>query len=106
MRVQIGNTGLKFVTIDPNNTCRTQKQYDAMVELHKLWPFKFWAINMFEPNANGKKYNCTFTHRFNSDPITWHSVRITPTGKLKEFQTIRLPKLAIGHAGRTLAIRC
>lgn len=62
--VKIGNA-LTTRTDDVSKPgCRTRKQYDAVMALHREIPSLWWVGNPFVGSRPGQKFSCGFAHSF------------------------------------------
>lgn len=62
--VKIGNA-LTTRTDDVSKPgCRTRKQHDAVIALHKEIPSLWWIGNPFVGSRPGQKFSCGFAHSF------------------------------------------
>lgn len=80
-QVQIGNTGTEFDTVDSENHCRTQAQYEAVMAWHQTHPATFWCGNAFKVAFPGEQYKCTFAHHYFDENGKYQMLTVTPTGR-------------------------
>ena len=86
MRVKRGNQihGPDYIEVDPNNHCRTDAQFRALMRIEKLFEPDFWCGDPLTPEHPGQKFNCSFLHTFYRNGY-FTCLWITPTGIVKEF---------------------
>lgn len=82
--VKIGNILSSQLANVSEPGCRTQQQHDAIMNWHREYPSAFWCINPFEPEADGKVFNCSFCHMYVSANAKLWVIKVTPTGKVSK----------------------
>lgn len=81
--VKIGNDWCSDVEDASLPGCRLPAQHKAVMDWHRDNPSVYWCCNPFRSELDGRVYTCTFWHHYVGDDGYSHTIKVTPTGRVK-----------------------